>query len=114
MRELFQSFDREQLEYLLIGGQATVIYGAADFTQDVDIWVRLHPDNFRKLLRALASCGAKVHKLTPPLTRYWASRGHGFHFLAPTRTWRVPLDVQARPSRVRRLILSNPLNLIMR
>jgi hypothetical protein len=100
MRELFQAFDREQLEYLLIGGQATVIYGAADFTQDVDIWVRPDVHNFQKLLQSLASCRARVHKLTPPLTLYWARRGHGFHFLVPARGSRVPLDVLARPPRV--------------
>jgi hypothetical protein len=100
MRELFQSFDRETVEYLLIGGQATVIYGAADFTQDVDIWVRPDAKNFARLLRSLAACRARVHKLTPPLTLFWARRGHGFHFLIPTRQWRVPLDVLARPPRV--------------
>ena len=53
MRELFQSFERESVEYLLIGGQATVIYGAADFTQDVDIWIRADAANFARLLRFL-------------------------------------------------------------
>ena len=65
MRGLFQSFDHEKVEYLLIGGQATVIYRAADFTQAVDIWVRLNADNFGRLLRALASCRARVHRLVP-------------------------------------------------
>ena len=100
MRELFQSFERESVEYLLIGGQATVIYGAADFTQDVDIWIRADAANFARLLRSLASCRAQVHKLTPPLTLYWARRGHGFHFMVPARPSRVPLDVLARPPRV--------------
>jgi hypothetical protein len=101
MRELFQAFEHEQLDYLLIGGQATIIYGAADFTQDVDIWIRSDVDNFQRLLRALASCRARIHKLTPPLTLRWARRGHGFHFLVPAKGSRVPLDVMARPPRVR-------------
>lgn len=102
MRELFRAFDREQLEYLLIGGQAAIIYGAADFTQDVDIWIRPDVTNFRKLLRALASCRAHIHKLTPPLTLHWARRGHGFHFIVPVLRSRVPVDVMARPPRVGR------------
>ena len=100
MRELFQSFECENVAYLLIGGQATVIYGAADFTQDVDIWIRPDLQNFDRLLRSLAACRARVHKLTPPLTLHWARRGHGFHFIVPTRESRVPLDVLARPPRV--------------
>jgi len=100
MRELFQAFDDERLEYLLIGGQATVIYGAADFTQDVDIWVRPDVNNFQRLLRSLDSCRARIHELTPPLTLRWGRRGHGFHFLVPAQGSRVPLDVSARPPRV--------------
>jgi hypothetical protein len=40
MRSLFRSFERDDLEYLLISGQASVLYGAATFSEDVDIWVR--------------------------------------------------------------------------
>ena len=35
----FQSLDRNRVEYLLISGQATVLYGAATFSEDIDLWV---------------------------------------------------------------------------
>jgi len=54
MRTLFRSFERERLEYLLISGQAAVLYGAATFTQDIDLWVRPTAENAGRLLRALA------------------------------------------------------------
>src|SRR5437867_1380122 len=101
LSDLIEIFDAEKLAHLLIGGQAAVIYGAAVFTQDVDIWVRPDSENFERLLRSLAGCRARVHKLTPPLTLHWARRGHGFHFLVPARESPVPLDVLARPPRVR-------------
>ena len=37
MRRLFRSFDRFGVEYLLISGQATILYGAATFSEDVEI-----------------------------------------------------------------------------
>lgn len=40
MRSLFRSFERSGVEYLLISGQASVLYGAALFSEDIDIWLR--------------------------------------------------------------------------
>jgi len=101
MRDLFRNFRRERVEFLLIGGQATVVYGAAQFTQDFDVWVKPTKTNLEALLRALSRCGARYHKLTPPVTLRNALRGHGFHFLVPTAgSTPVPLDVMARPPRV--------------
>ena len=100
MRSLFRSFDRSGLEYLLISGQASVLYGASTFSEDVDVWVRPTPANLRRLLRALAACRARVHKLTPPVTLPFVRAGHGFHFVAPSRPLPVYLDVMGRPPRV--------------
>ncbi len=72
MRNLFRSFEREGVEYLLIGGQASVLYGAATFSEDIDIWVRPNRSNLER-------CHARVHKLTPPLKLELVQVGHGFH-----------------------------------
>lgn len=101
MRSLFRSFDRRGLDYLLISGQASVLYGAATFSEDLDIWVRPTRSNLHRLLVALADRDARVHKLTPPLTLRYAEAGHGFHFVVPSRPLPVYLDVMARPPRVR-------------
>jgi hypothetical protein len=100
MRNLFRSFDRFGVEYLLISGQASVLYGAATFSEDIDLWVRPSPANLRRLTRALAACHARVYKLTPPLTPRHFRRGHGFHFTLPARPDPVFLDILGRPPRV--------------
>ena len=100
MRRLFRSFERAGLEYLLISGQATVLYGAATFSEDVDLWVRPTADNARKLLDALAEQRARVHRLTPALTIRNMKAGHGFHFVVPGRPLETYLDIMARPPRV--------------
>ena len=83
MRNFFHALDRRRVRYLLISGQATVLYGASTFSEDVDLWVEPQAQNWRRLLAALADCDARVYKLTPPLTAGFARRGHGFHFTLP-------------------------------
>lgn len=93
MRNLFRAFRREGVRYLLIGGQATLLYGATDQTQDTDLWIDPTAENLDAMIRALAKLGAAVYKLTPPLTVRNLRRGHGFHF----RIGRTYLDVMGRP-----------------
>jgi len=39
MRRLIRAFEASDLAYLLIGGQASIVYGAATFSEDVDVWI---------------------------------------------------------------------------
>lgn len=97
MRALFRAFDRARVDYLVISGQATVLYGAAHFSQDLDLWIRPAGANIEAMLRALAAIRARVHKLTPPPSVRNMRRGHGFHFVAPGGLY---LDVMGSPPRV--------------
>lgn len=100
MRKLFQSFDRHNVDYLLISGQASVLYGAATFSEDLDLWVAPASANVARLRKALVAVGAAWYKLTPPLTRRYMLAGHGFHFIVPARPLRIYLDVLGHPPRV--------------
>lgn len=101
MRDLFRAFDGAGVRYLLIGGQASILYGAANFTQDFDLWVEPSDANLRAMVKSLSSRGARVHKLTPPMTSRWMRRGHGFHFVLPARSGAIYLDVMGKPPRSR-------------
>jgi hypothetical protein len=88
----FQSLERHGVESLLISGQASVLYGAATFSEDIDLWIRPTVDNCGRFLTVLRACHARYYKLTPPLETDYLLRGHGFHFVLPTernRTWRI-------------------------
>jgi hypothetical protein len=100
MQKLFRSFERFGVEYLLISGQASVLYGAATFSEDVDVWIRPSVANARRLLRALAAGRGRVYKLTPPMTLANMRFGHGFHFTLPRGDDTLYLDVMAAPPRV--------------
>lgn len=97
----FQNLNERRVDYLLISGQATILYGAATFSEDIDLWlnpVQRHLRAFRETLREVGGC---YYKLTPPLTVEFMRRGHGFHFvLAPHSDNEVFLDVLGIPPRV--------------
>lgn len=97
----FQSLSRQGVEYLLISGQATVLYGAATFSEDIDLWLHPTEDNCSRFLAALRDRAARYYKLTPPLTIQHLVRGHGFHFVLPGRDEPDAfLDVMGAPPRV--------------
>ena len=101
IENFFQSLSSGGVEYLLISGQATVLYGAATFSEDIDLWVNPTTENGERFLAALRSCGARYYKLTPPWEVGWLARGHGFHFVLPDADGPpVYLDVMGVPPRV--------------
>jgi hypothetical protein len=95
----FRSLEDEGVEYLLISGQAAVLYGAAVFSEDIDLWVRPAEENLAHFRSSLRKVEATYYKLTPPLTTFHAHAGHGFHFrFGPDEVF---LDVMGVPPRSR-------------
>jgi hypothetical protein len=68
-----------QVRYLLMGGQACVLFGAAEFSRDTDVAVLAERENLSRLAAALnelqASCIA-----VPPFAEEYLLRGHAVHF----------------------------------
>jgi len=100
MRPLFHAFRSHRVRYLIIGGQASILYGAAHFSQDLDVWIDPEDRNVGRFVDALESLGARFHKLTPPMTASFLRRGHGFHFLVPLKEGALYLDAMGRPPRI--------------
>ena len=67
------------VRYLLMGGQACVFYGAAEFSRDLDLVVLRDDANLDCLRSALAELDASPIAV-PPLDRDVLLRGHGVHF----------------------------------
>ncbi len=84
------------VEALLMGGQACVLYGAAEFSRDADFAILASPDNLGRLQRALDDLQAEVIAV-PPFEVQYLQRGHAIHFRCrhpDTKGFRV--DVMAR------------------
>ena len=70
---------RHRVRALLMGGQACILYGAAQFSRDVDVAVAIDPGNLRRLRAALADLGAEPAYF-PRLSAAALRRGHACHF----------------------------------
>jgi len=64
---------------LLMGGQACISYGAAEFSRDVDLAILASSENLDSLRSAMADLGAEVIAVPPFETRHLL-RGHAIHF----------------------------------
>ena|ERR1051326_3053593 len=97
----FRNLTDQRVEYLLISGQASVLYGAATFSEDIDLWVNPTDQNRGRFLSALRNCAVRYYKLTPAFTMENLRRGHGFHFIFPAVDEpEMFLDVLGAPPRV--------------
>ena len=62
-----------------MGGQACVLYGAAEFSRDLDLTLLASPENLARLHSALADLQAERTDV-PPFEREYLERGHAVHF----------------------------------
>lgn len=101
IESFFRHLEEHEVDWLLISGQATILYGAATFSEDIDLWVDPEPPNLERFQAALRASRAVHYKLTPPLTAEFAARHHAFHFVVPHQPADLPvyLDVMACPPR---------------
>jgi hypothetical protein len=61
-----------------MGGQACILYGAAEFTRDIDFAVAVGSDNLERLRAALDDLEAEP-VFFPPLSTAVLRRGHACH-----------------------------------
>lgn len=62
-----------------MGGQACILYGAAEFTRDIDFAVAVAPKNLSRLRAAFEKLEAEP-VFFPPLSASVLARGHACHF----------------------------------
>jgi hypothetical protein len=81
---------------LLMGGQACVFYGAAEFSRDTDLAIVADSANLARLRRALDDLRAEVIAV-PPCELKYLRRGHAIHFRCRhPAALRMRVDVMAK------------------
>lgn len=66
-KEFLKLLKEHDVRYLLIGGYAVGYHGYPRATEDMDIWVAIHPDNAKKLVSAIKEFGFDDPELKPDL-----------------------------------------------
>jgi hypothetical protein len=79
IRKVLSSIHEHRVLALLMGGQACVFYGAAEFSRDTDFAILASPANLARLQRALDDLEADVIAV-PPFAAGHLRRGHAIHF----------------------------------
>jgi hypothetical protein len=81
---------------LLMGGQACVLYGAAEFSRDTDVVVLADDENLCRLTAAVVDLRAEVIAV-PPFEKRHLEAGHAVHFRCRAADVAgMRLDVMAR------------------
>lgn len=68
------ALEREQVEYVIVGGAAASAHGSPRFTQDLDIVYRRSPENIARMVRALAPFSPYPRGAPPNLPFIWDNR----------------------------------------
>lgn len=64
LKGVFESFQKHEVKYVVIGGIAAVLYGVPRATFDLDILIEATPENACRLLDALLEAGMSTATLT--------------------------------------------------
>lgn len=95
---LFKALNEAHVQYVVVGGLATVLHGYARMTADVDLVVNLDPAETEKALKALLATGLKARLPVDPMlfanaeTRAsWITEKHMlvFSFYDPSNPLRI-------------------------
>jgi hypothetical protein len=79
IHKVLSTLSSHRVQYLLMGGQACVFYGAAEFSRDCDVAILCVESNLERLKAALIDLDAE-NIAVPPLKADYLDRGHAIHF----------------------------------
>lgn len=79
IHKVLSTLRNHDVQCLLMGGQACVFYGAAEFSRDTDVALLASSDNLDRLRKAVQALDAEVIAV-PPLDLACLEKGHAVHF----------------------------------
>jgi hypothetical protein len=62
--DFLQSFNKNEVEYILVGGFSVILHGYPRTTGDLDIWIKRSVENYQKIKLAFAEFGMPVFDMT--------------------------------------------------
>ncbi|MFH1024194.1 MAG: hypothetical protein V1809_12510 [Planctomycetota bacterium] len=77
--KVLSTLKRHNTPALLMGGQACILYGGAEFSRDIDLAIPASPEGLQSLKNVLAELAAQP-VFVPPLESAYLEKGHACHF----------------------------------
>lgn len=74
LERLIERFIQNEVEFVVVGGYAAMLYGSTYVTHDVDVCCLLEGDNLRRIFTAIADLHP-VHRMTPQAIPFVAEEG---------------------------------------
>lgn len=93
------ALQKYKVQYIIIGGQAVIAYGASQFTRDADFWVNPTKSNIIRLQKALKELKT-TPRFLPPLELSYLKKGHRVHFKFSYKGKDFLIDILGKPPRV--------------
>ena len=62
-KEMLENLLGEKVKFILVGAYALAVHGFPRATGDMDIWVKPHDENSKKVYKALAKFGAPISEI---------------------------------------------------
>ncbi len=56
-RDFIDALNKQEVEYLLVGGYAVILHGYRRSTGDMDVWVNVTAENHKKLIKSYLTFG---------------------------------------------------------
>jgi len=79
IHRVLSTFLKHKVRALLMGGQACILYGGAEFSRNIDFAVMVSDEGLNSLKSALAELEAE-NIFVPPLSQEALMKGHACHF----------------------------------
>lgn len=96
IRKVLSSMREQRVRALLMGGQACVFYGAAEFSRDTDFAILADAANLARLRKSLAELQAAPIAV-PPFAVKYLRKGHAVHFRCQhPEALRMRVDVMSK------------------
>lgn len=64
-REFIELLNAHEVRYLVVGGYAVAYHGYPRYTKDIDIWLWIHPENAKRIVKVLKDFGFESLGLQP-------------------------------------------------
>ena len=63
-KEFLELLNKNEVEYMVIGGYAVIAYGYPRLTIDIDVWINPKFDNAKKVIKTIKEFGFDFNNLT--------------------------------------------------